>query len=67
MAGYGIKNPVLTARDIAVTGGVARSSGLLVAMKKILTANVLVPEKPEIVTATGAALIAMDEIRERAK
>jgi len=49
-------------RDIAVSGGVALNSGLVSALEKELDTKVLVPEKPQVVAALGAATIAQENM-----
>jgi benzoyl-CoA reductase subunit D len=45
-------------QDIAFVGGVAMNVGVTESLKKHLGAHLLVPERPKIVTAMGAAIIA---------
>jgi predicted CoA-substrate-specific enzyme activase len=49
-------------KDVAVSGGVALNSGLINTLEKELGFCVLVPEKPQIVAALGAARIAGENI-----
>jgi predicted CoA-substrate-specific enzyme activase len=49
-------------KDIAVTGGVALNSGLVKILEKELGFGVLVPERPQLVAATGAAILARESI-----
>lgn len=49
-------------KDIAATGGVALSSGLVNILGRELGLKILVPEKPQLVAAIGAALIAKENI-----
>ena len=49
-------------KDIAVTGGVALSSGLVSILERELGFGVLVPERPQLVAATGAAILARESI-----
>lgn len=49
-------------KDVAVSGGVALNSGLINTLEKELGFRVLVPEKPQIVAALGAARIAGENI-----
>ncbi|MBI4285281.1 MAG: 2-hydroxyglutaryl-CoA dehydratase [Chloroflexi bacterium] len=49
-------------RDVAVTGGVALNSGLVSILSESIGFPVLVPEKPQVVAALGAALIAREGI-----
>jgi predicted CoA-substrate-specific enzyme activase len=44
--------------DLALTGGVAKNSGMVKAMKESLGCEVLVPEEPLITGALGAAVLA---------
>jgi len=49
-------------KDVAITGGVALSSGLVKILEGELGFGVLVPEQPEIVAALGAAVVAGEAI-----
>ncbi len=52
----GLKN------EVAATGGVALNSGLVAILTQEVGHNVIVPPKPELVGALGAALIARENI-----
>jgi predicted CoA-substrate-specific enzyme activase len=47
--------------NITMTGGVAKSRGMVRALEKSLGAELLLPEEPQIMGALGAALIARDK------
>ena len=47
-------------RDVVFTGGAAKNVGLIKAMSEAFEVEVLVPEKPEIINALGAALEAKE-------
>jgi (R)-2-hydroxyacyl-CoA dehydratese activating ATPase len=49
-------------KDVAVVGGVARNTGLIVILEKELGFKVLVPENPEMTAALGAAILAKESI-----
>ena len=49
---------------LVFTGGVARNSGVVDALKELFGTEIIVPEAPEIVGAFGAALIARDSVVE---
>jgi len=49
-------------RDVAVTGGVALNRGLVKILESELGLAVLVPEKPQLVAALGAAVVAQGNI-----
>ena len=49
-------------KDVAVTGGVALNSGLVYIMEREMGFGVLVPDKPQVVAALGAAIIARENI-----
>ena len=49
-------------KDVAVTGGVALSSGLVNILEREMGFGVLVPERPQLVAATGAAILARENI-----
>ncbi len=49
-------------RDVAVTGGVAMNGGLVKILEDELSFGVLVPEKPQLVAALGAAVVAQESI-----
>jgi len=53
-------------KDLAVTGGVARSNGLIHILEDELGYKVLVPEVPQSVAALGAALIAKENVEKGA-
>ncbi|MBU2549808.1 MAG: 2-hydroxyglutaryl-CoA dehydratase [Proteobacteria bacterium] len=53
-------NRTVLEREIVLTGGVARNIGVVKAMEKQLGYALLVPERPEIVGALGAALLAAE-------
>jgi len=46
-------------RDVVLVGGLARSKAMVSALEEAIGFKVLVPEKPEIVSALGAALFKM--------
>jgi len=48
---------------VAMTGGVAKSKGMVQSIQEILGIKLLVPEEPQIVGALGAALIAYERVR----
>jgi activator of 2-hydroxyglutaryl-CoA dehydratase len=43
---------------VALVGGVARNPGVVAALERALGQAVLVPERPELVVAWGAAVLA---------
>jgi predicted CoA-substrate-specific enzyme activase len=49
-------------KDVAVAGGVALNVGLVNSLEKEMGFKVLVPEKPQLVAALGAAVIAGENI-----
>lgn len=49
-------------RDVAVSGGVALSSGLVAILEQELGFRVLVPDEPQVVAALGAAVVAKEHI-----
>jgi activator of 2-hydroxyglutaryl-CoA dehydratase len=51
-------------QDMAMVGGGARDVGLVQALKEIRDHDVLVPPYPHMTAALGAALIAMESLRE---
>lgn len=50
------------ARDVVLTGGVARNAGILQALREQLEMDVAVPEHPGITGALGAALLAREQV-----
>lgn len=54
-------------KDVAVTGGVALNKGLVHILEEDLGFKVLVPDKPQIVAALGAAVIARENIEKGIK
>jgi len=53
-------------KDVALTGGVARSKGLINILEKELGFKLLVPDEPQTVVALGAAIIARENIEKGA-
>jgi predicted CoA-substrate-specific enzyme activase len=53
-------NTIKMKEDLVVCGGVAKNIGVIKALEKRINLKVWVPEKPEMVGALGAALIAQD-------
>jgi predicted CoA-substrate-specific enzyme activase len=51
----GLKEPVV------MTGGVAKSKGMVRALEKKLGAELLIPQEPQIIGALGAAIIAREQ------
>jgi predicted CoA-substrate-specific enzyme activase len=49
-------------QDIAMVGGGARDAGLVQALKEIRGHDILVPERPHMTAALGAAIIAMETL-----
>ena len=56
--------PDLNGSMVAMSGGVARNSGVVKAIAESLGCKISVPEMPEIVGAFGAALIAKEKVSE---
>lgn len=52
-------------REVFFDGGPARNVGMVKAMEKELGMEMVVPEMPQIVTATGAALLAAESLEEK--
>ncbi len=51
-------------QDVAVVGGGARDAGLVQALKEIRGQDILVPPRPHMTAALGAAIIAREQLRE---
>jgi len=51
---------VKVAKDVVITGGVARNIGVVRALEEIIGLEAKVPQEPQIVGALGAALIAKE-------
>jgi predicted CoA-substrate-specific enzyme activase len=49
--------------DVAMVGGGARDVGLVQALKKIRGQDIIVPARPHLTAALGAAIIAMEKLR----
>ena len=47
-------------KDLVMTGGVARNVGMARALEEVSSCDILIPERPPIVEAVGAALIAAE-------
>ena len=54
-------------RDVAVVGGVALNTGLVQIIEEEMGFGILVPDRPQIVAALGAAVIARENIEKGAK
>ncbi len=54
-------------RDVAVVGGVALNRGLVKIIEEEMGFGILVPDRPQIVAALGAAVIARENIEKGAK
>lgn len=54
-------------RDVAVVGGVALNTGLVKIIEEEMGFGILVPDRPQIVAALGAAVVARDNIEKGAK
>ena len=51
-------------QDVAMVGGGARDVGLVRALKEVSGHDILVPQRPHMTAALGAALIAMETLRQ---
>ena len=51
-------------QDVAMVGGGARDVGLVQALKEIRGHDILVPQNPHMTAALGAAIIAMESLRQ---
>lgn len=60
----GMAKKVGVRKEIFFDGGPARNIGMVKAMERELGMEMYVPEMPQIVTATGAALIAAEKLEE---
>ncbi|MFC1825001.1 acyl-CoA dehydratase activase [Thermodesulfobacteriota bacterium] len=47
---------------VAMSGGVAKSKAIVLAMEEVLATNLLIPPEPQIVGALGAAIVAGEQI-----
>jgi predicted CoA-substrate-specific enzyme activase len=52
-------------QDMAMVGGGARDGGLIRALKEIRGCDILVPSKPHMTAALGAAIIAMEQLKNK--
>jgi len=50
-------------QDVAMVGGGARDVGLVQALKEIRGHNIIVPQRPHMTAALGAAIIAIENLR----
>jgi activator of 2-hydroxyglutaryl-CoA dehydratase len=50
--------------DVAMVGGGARDVGLVQALKEIRGHDILVPQRPHMTAALGAAIIALENLRQ---
>ena len=57
-----LANAVGLARDVCMTGGVAKNKGVVRALEKLLNARIVLPKKsdPQLAGAIGAALFALE-------
>jgi activator of 2-hydroxyglutaryl-CoA dehydratase len=51
-------------QEVAMVGGGARDVGLVRALKEERGHDILVPERPHMTAALGAALMAMESLRQ---
>lgn len=57
----GLANRILLEGELIVVGGIAKNVGLVTVLKKLMdSAQLIVPEEPEILGALGAALLARE-------
>ena len=61
----GMAKRVGVRKEIFFDGGPARNIGMIKAMERELGMEMMVPEHPQIVTATGAALLAAEKLEKR--
>ncbi len=54
-------------KDVVIIGGLAKNSGVVDSLKRLLKSSVLLPEEPQIVTALGAALLASGKPKRESK
>ncbi len=54
-------------KDVVIIGGLAKNSGVVDSLKRLLKSSVLIPEEPQIVTALGAALLASGKPKRESK
>lgn len=52
------------AGDCVAAGGLARNAGIVACLEEFLQRKLLVPDRPQLVTALGAALVAADRLAE---
>ena len=58
----GMVNRVGLEKEVVMTGGVAKNSGVVKCLEERLGANITIPEEPQIVGALGAALLAGQQV-----
>ncbi|OGW83289.1 MAG: 2-hydroxyglutaryl-CoA dehydratase [Omnitrophica bacterium RIFCSPLOWO2_01_FULL_45_10] len=58
-------NKIKMIEPVAMTGGVAKNKGVVVALENRLKLKISVPDEPQIVGALGAALIALRTFRKK--
>jgi predicted CoA-substrate-specific enzyme activase len=49
--------------DVVMAGGVAKNIGVVKALKTVMGADIQIPQEPQIVSALGAALIAIEKLK----
>jgi predicted CoA-substrate-specific enzyme activase len=52
-------------KDVAIAGGVAHNIGIVNTLEKELRFKVLIPERPQLVAAVGAAVIAQENLERK--
>jgi activator of 2-hydroxyglutaryl-CoA dehydratase len=48
---------------VMMSGGVAKNQGVVRVLERLLAADIVVPEEPQIVGALGAVLYALEEVK----
>ena len=56
----GLANRILLAGNVVIIGGIAKNIGLVATLYELMNSELIVPEKPEVVGALGAALLARE-------
>ena len=55
----GLVNPAV------ISGGVAKNVGVVRVLERLMKTEIIIPQEPQIVGALGAALFALEELKER--
>ena len=64
---HSLVNQVGMMPPVVMSGGVAKNTGMVSVLERLLGTKIIVPPEPQIVGALGAALFAVEELKRNAK